>query len=57
MQGIGYKTITGAIIKAIGVLLGSLGEPMLGDTISQFGESIIAIGIGHKLVKLKNGLK
>jgi hypothetical protein len=34
--------------------MSSLGYPMLGDTVNQFGESLIAIGLGHKLVKLTN---
>jgi len=48
----GWKTITGAGIKAFGVFLSMIGKPLLGDTVSQFGEAIIAVGIGHKLVKL-----
>ena len=47
----GWKTITGAIIVAVGAVLNFTGYAGLADVVMGFGASLGIIGIGHKVDK------
>lgn len=48
----GWKTIFGAVVNLIGGILTVTVSEEIGSVVTQCGESLIAVGLGHKLVKL-----
>ena len=48
----GWKTITGAIIVAIGAILNFTGYAGAADVIMGIGASLGIIGIGHKIDRI-----
>lgn len=57
MKNLSFKTVLGAIIVAGSAVCRYLGYDDLGNIILTIGAALTAIGIGHKLDKVKNALR